>query len=403
MKKSYVSQLLEEGTVWTMNDTRKIITDRMGTWEEQNVVLVWEGDANNKRIQITPDEAEILYRKGLLKNVACSEKGKLYIKTTFADIRQFDGAIVCGVLAPGIRKTMRQEIKDYAEKKGYITNVSIPAKNLFNGTKILEFNSNNTYDITYFWDETVKADIDPETLKQFTRNYFENSRIEIRDDAVVQLNLSEKEVFSRENIDKLRMYDIQLSYLSSSVDKELLLRALMLKAFMLDFPSNILRSEIFKKNGKIKIPEDRQVSISFNEFGRKKMQCGTLYYNLEYKHYRYQIDVPYKESIRVLMNNYKEVMNIKYSSFKIYFDFFPFDEQIYVYFGENEWSCSEIERDFIALDYAMKFLQEESKLNDYQLYSSIISLLESDCSGQYRYKYFSYLNMLKNTFPDKCI
>lgn len=401
--KSYVSQLLEEGTVWTMNDTREIITDRMGTWGEQNVVLVWEGDADNKRIQITPDEAEILYEKGLLENVARGENGKLYIKTTFADIRQFDGAIVCGVLAPSTSKTMRQEIKDYARKKGYITNVSIPTKNLFNGTKVLEFNSNNTYNITYFWDETMVKDIDPETLKQFTINYFENSSIEIRDNAVVQLNLSEEEVFSRENIDKLRVYDIQLSYLSSSVDKKLLLRALMLKAFMLDFPCNMLRDKYFKKNGKIRIPEDRQNSISFNEFGRKKMQCGTLYRNLEYNHYRYQIDVPYKETIRVLMSNYKEVMNRKYSTLKIHFDFFPFDEQIYVYFGENEWSCSEIERDFIALDYAMKFLQEESKLNGYQLYSSIISLLEADCSGQYRYEYFSYLNMLKNTFPDKCI
>lgn len=401
--KNYVSKLLEEGTVWTMNDTRKIITDRMGTWGEQNVVLVWEGDANNKRIQITPDEAEILYEKGLLKNVARSEKGKLYLKTTFADIRQFDGAIVCGVLAPSTNKTMRQEIKDYARKKGYITNVSIPAKNLFNGTKVLEFNSNNTYNITYFWDETVMRDIGSETLKQFTINYFENSSIEIRDNAVVQLNLSEKEVFSRENIDKLRVYDIQLSYLSSSVDKELLLRALMLKAFMLDFPCNMLRDKYFKKNGKIRIPEDRQDSICFNEFGRKKMQCGTLYRNLEYKNYIYRIDVPYKETIRVLMSNYKEVMNRKYSTFKIHFSFFPFDEQIYVCFGENEWVCSEIERDFIALDYAMKFLQEESKLNDYQLYSSIISLLEADCSGQYRYEYFSYLNMFKNTFPDKCI
>lgn len=400
--KSYVSQLLEERTVWTMNDTRKIITDRMGTWEEQNVVLVWEGDADNKRIQITPDEAEILYEKGLLKNVARSENGKLYLKTTFADIRQFDGAIVCGVLAPSTSKTMRQEIKDYAMKKGYITNAWTPASTLFNGTKAL-VDSNNTYSIVYFWNRTVIKDIGPETLKQFTINYFENSSIEIRDDAVVQLNLSEKEVFSRENIDKLRVYDIQLSYLSSSVDKELLLRALMLKAFMLDFPCNILKSEIFKKNGKIRIPEDRQDSINFNEFGRKKMQCGTVYRNLEYKHYRYQIDVPYKETIRVLMSNYKEVMNRKYSTFKIHFDFFPFDEQIYVCFGENEWACSEIERDFIALDYAMKFLQEESKLNDYQLYSSIISLLEADCSGQYRYEYFSYLNMLKNTFPDKCI
>lgn len=43
MENSYVSRLIENQTICTMNGKRYIITDRMGAWNKQSVVLTWEG------------------------------------------------------------------------------------------------------------------------------------------------------------------------------------------------------------------------------------------------------------------------------------------------------------------------------------------------------------------------
>ena len=62
MENSYVSRLIENQTICTMNGKRYIITDRMGAWNKQSVVLTWEGwqiTSNSNFVSITPDEAFI--------------------------------------------------------------------------------------------------------------------------------------------------------------------------------------------------------------------------------------------------------------------------------------------------------------------------------------------------------
>ena len=88
MENSYVSRLIENQTICTMNGKRYIITDRMGAWNKQSVVLTWEGwqiTSNSNFVSITPDEVEVLFTKGLIRNVARGENGKLYEKTTFLE------------------------------------------------------------------------------------------------------------------------------------------------------------------------------------------------------------------------------------------------------------------------------------------------------------------------------
>ena len=117
---SYIDKLIKARKVYEMNDQRTIITDRMGSLEEQCITLTWEGESyeNNTRdtISVTPDEVEKLFKKGLVTNVVRGENGKLEEKMCYADICQYDGAIVCGILAPSTKATLRQEIIDYAKK-----------------------------------------------------------------------------------------------------------------------------------------------------------------------------------------------------------------------------------------------------------------------------------------------
>lgn len=64
---NYVEELVDAKCICTMNDKRTIITDRMG---EYDVVLTWEGDSEKGLVSITPDEVEVLFENGLVKNVA---------------------------------------------------------------------------------------------------------------------------------------------------------------------------------------------------------------------------------------------------------------------------------------------------------------------------------------------
>lgn len=389
-----------------MNDTREIITDRMGSWSQQNVTLVWEGNCNcnGNRVSITPDEAEILFKHGLLKNVYRREDGKLGLKTVYADIRSFMGAIVCGIIAPYSRKCMRPEIIDYAKKMGYISDTMTPVK-MFSGTKTLIFNSDNTYNIFFKWDDSIVNKIDSEFLKVFTNNFFSDQIIEIKSDGVLMTNLSEKEVFSRKNIDLFRVYDIQLIYLDPSIDKKLLLNAVMRKAFI-RLPCNTLSDKYFSKVGNISIPEDKRDHLVFNEFGNCTMKCGKLHYGSDEictaREYIYQITVPYTEYIRELMVDSEMIINSKYANQGVYSSFSPFSQYFYIRFNENKDLCSSIEREFIILDYAISLLISEDNFNQHQLYSSIISLLEADSSKIFRNEYFSYLKMLKHVLPHKC-
>lgn len=398
MENSYVSRLIESQTICTMNDERTIITDRMGAWNEQDVVLTWEGNSNRGIVSITPDEVEVLFAKGLIRNVIRGENGKLYEKTTYLDIRSFDRAIVCGILAPSTRANLRQEIFDYAKKMGYVTDTMTPVK-MFSGTKSLILNTDGTYSIFFGWHDSVLKEINQELLHKFTKVFFSNHSAEVKSNGVLMVNLSEDIVFSRENIDTFREYDIQLLYLNPKFDKKLLLRAVMQRAFI-HLPCNTLRNGQFEKIGNITIPEDRQEYLTFNEFGKQNLNCGTVYHNSERDSYTYQITVPYTEYIRELMIDTEKVLKAKYGN-NVYVGFSGFNQDIHI-------SCngkaigSDVERELISLDYAMTFLRDEGQFNHFQLYASIISLLEADSSGQFRNEYFSYLETLKRVLPDKC-
>ena len=213
------------------------------------------------------------------------------------------------------------------------------------------------------------------------------------------LNLSEDEAFSRENIDMFREYDIQLLYLNPEFDKKLLLRAVMQRAFIY-LPCNTLRSGQFEKIGNITIPEDKQENLIFNEFGKRNMNCGTVYYSSKNDSYTYQITVPYTKYIRELMIDTEKVLKAKYGK-NVYVFFSDFNKNINISCN-GESIGSDVERELISLDYAMTFLRDEWQFNRFQLYDSIISLLEADSSGQFRNEYFSYLTTLKRVLPDKC-
>ena len=398
MENSYVSRLVESKTICTMNDERTIITYRMGSWNEQDVVLTWEGNSNRGTVSITPDEVEVLFTKGLIRNVVRGENGKLYEKSTYADIRSFDRAIVCGILAPSTQANLRQEIFDYAKKMGYVTDTMTPVK-MFSGTKSLIFNTDGTYSIFFSWHDSILKKINQELLDKFTKDFFSNHPVEVKSNGVLMANLSEDKVFSRKNIDIFREYDIQLLYLNPEIDKKLLLRAVMQRAFI-HLPCNTLRSGQFEKIGNITIPEDRQEHLTFNEFGKRNMNCGTVYHSSEYDSYTYQITVPYTEYIRELMIDTEKVLKAKYGK-NVYVGFSGFNQNIHISCNGKSIG-SDVERELISLDYAMTFLRDEGQFNHYQLYASIISLLEADSSGQFRNEYFSYLGTLKRVLPDKC-
>ncbi len=392
---SYVDEIINLHTVCKFNYTRKIITDRMGPWKNQNVTLVWEGGCEHKSLELTPDEVEILFERGLTKNVVRQEDGKLHIREVLLVACSYEGAIVCGILAPSILNYMRKEIIEYAKKMGYISEKMTHVE-MTSGTKALIFNEDGTYDISFKWNENVIKNIEKEVLRQFTSWYFKNFNVLIVSDGVILKNLSEDNVFSRENIDIIRKYDIQLRCLDPQIDKIVLLHAIMQRACIY-LPENILSEKYFDNNRigrNISIPNKCKERIQFNEFGTNHMLCGKVSYNEEYKMYNYYITVPYNEYIRELMLSTEKIIKHKYG---VYVSFSPFNEGISVSSHRNV----KIEREFFVLDCAIKLLHVERDFNHYQLYDAIISLLEADASGIFVKEYFSTLKMLKEVLPEK--
>lgn len=319
------------------------------------------------------------------------------MKTVFMDIRSYNGAIVCGILAPTTLTNMRKEIINYAKKMGYISEKMKPVE-MTSGTKSLLLNKDGTYSILFKWNENVIKNIEKEVLRQFTSWYFRNFNVLIVSDGVILKNLSEDNVFSRENIDSIRKYDIQLRCLDPQIDKNILLHAIMQRACIYS-PENILAERYFDnnrigRNRNISIPNKWKERIQFNEFGTNHMLCGKVSYNEEYQVYNYYITVPYNEYIRELMLIEEKIIKHKYG---VYVSFSPFAQYISVSSHRNV----KIEREFFVLDCAIKLLHVERNFNEYQLYDAIIFLLEADASGIFVKEYFSTLKMLKEVLPEK--
>lgn len=396
---AYVDELVEKGETICFNYPRSIITDRMGPWDEQNVKVAWVQD-RPKRVVATPEEAEVLFNKGLTENVVRGEDGALYMQYVYCVASSFNGAIVCGVLAPSTKAELRPEIFEYIKKMGYVTEEMTPVE-MAMGTKSLIFNADGTYSVSYSWHESVLKNIKRGVLEAFTKNFFAQKPVEIMaTDGILMTNLSEDEVFSRKNIDLFRNYDIQLMYLSKAYDKELLLYAFMKREFIYE-PSNTFGRRNFKKLGNVEIPVNPINSLAFNEFGKLQMNSGklSLYpwdncYDCTYK-----ITVPYSESIRELMVDTEKLLKAKFGK-KVRVIFSGFHECISVS-TEDKSITSLIERELVALDYAITLLRAEDEFNGSQLRYCILSLLEADSTGTYRDAYHSYMQLFKTALPEK--
>ena len=398
---NYVEQLLDTGKTIILNDTRNIYSDRMGPWSNQDLVLTWEGGYDHEYISITPDEVEVLFKNGrTTENVYRASDGNLYMRTVFADIRIYKGAIVCGIMAPSTSACMRQEILDYAKKMGYVTDEMIPVK-MTCGTKSLLFNDDGTYGIFYEWSGDVTKKIDWEFLKRFTMKYFgEAENVKVEKNGVLIDKLQEKEVFSRRNIDTLRVYDIQLKYLDPEIDKRLLLRAAVQVAFI-DMPCNTLRGVDFEKSSYIMIPNNVKTSLVFDEYGMAKMNCGNVHHISERgcEYYSYDITVPYRESVREVLCDVEVVLKNRYDK-EVFVSFSKFGECFRIYVHKADF-IQDVERALIGIDYALTLLKDVKDYNVPLFFDSIFSLLEADSSGVFKNEYFSYLEMMKELFPDK--
>jgi len=397
---NYVEQLLETKEVFTFNDYRTIISDRMGPWHEQSIILTWEGECKNDDISATPDEVEVLFKNGMTRNVYGISTGKLRMGFTYADIRIYNGAIVCGIMAPSTAASIRPEILEYAKKMGYVTDEMTPVK-MASGTKTLIYNDDGSYGVFYEWSSSVTQRIEFGFLKKFTMKFFSGyENVTVEKNGVLLNNLVEEKVFSRSNIDTLRVYDIQLKYLDPAIDKTLLLRAAIQVAFI-DIPYNTLGGVDFKESNNIMIPNNIKTSITFDEFGMAQMKCGKAYHDDEngFESYTYEITVPYKEAIRELFCDVEKVLNARYGKDGHVF-FSKYREYIGVSVNRADIG-QDVERAFICIDYALSLLQEERSFNSYLFYRAIFSLLEADSSGIFKEEYFSYLEMMKKLFPEK--
>lgn len=392
---AYVDELVEKGEAICFNYPRSIITDRMGPWSEQNVKLAWVG----RKVLVTPDEAEVLFEKGLTKNVVRYEDGTIYMEYVYCVASSFDGAIVCGVLAPSTKAELRPEILEYAKKMGYVADEMTPVK-MASGTKSLIFNADGTYNVFYSWHDSVLSNIERGVLEKFTKNFFRDYTIEIKNNGVLMVNLSEDEAFSRKNIDHFRDYDIQLIYLSKEYDKDLLLYALLKRVFIYD-PYNTLGRGEFKKLGNVQIPANPCNSLTFNEFGKVHMSSGKLsdYSEHGYYDYTYVITVPYSESIRELMVDTEKLLKKRFGT-SVRVDFSGFRESISVTTNDKAL-IPYIQRELLALDYAITLWRTEAEFNSHQLRYSILSLLQSDSTGRYQFTYHSYMQLFKVTLPEK--
>ena len=415
---NYIKNIIEAGKVYSMNDFRTIMTDRMGGWRNQDIRLAWEGDGKDRAsICISPDEAEILFEKGLLKKVQRDYKDKLYIQTVYCDIREFDGAIVCGMLSPST--IMRNSIRDYAKKMGYIIDKPVPVE-MFNGTKSLTCNENGTYKITYKWSDEVLGKFNMETVRHFTRRFFDREFAEIKvcfknkkfyKSPILTVsekefsvdNLSEKETFNRISIDAFREYDIQVKLLSPTIDRVNLLKALVYIGFACDScPENIhMRYEESLKttNLFLNLPHAPYTPVLSQERKSVKLHSGTVVSvpsicGSEY--YYYKIDIPYCEGVRCLRKNFERLMEAKYERKFFYISFEPYSERVGFmvlndavgHFG------NQIEDEFAILDYAITILQNIANLNYHQLVRTMLDFFASDVTVPYKETFDYYYKWL---------
>lgn len=415
---NYIKNILEAGKVYEMNDYRTIMTDRMGGWNNQELRLAWEGDGKDRdTISISPDEAEILFEKGLLKYVQRDYKGNLYIPTYYCDVREFDGAIVCGMLSPS--SIMRNGIREYTKKMGYILDKPTPVE-MFNGTKSLICNENGTYKITYKWSDEVLGKFNMEAVQHFTRRFWKREFDEARacfsdkkfyESPILTVsekefsvdNMSEKETFDRISIDAFREYDIQLKLLSPAIDRVNVLKALIYLAFACDSsPLNIqMRYEESFKHSKLflNLPLTQYTPVLSQKCKSVKLHSGTAIYcknDCWNETYYYKIDVPYCEGIRRLMRNFATLMNTKYENNYFRVSFNPLTESVEFlvwnmavgHFG------NQLEDEFAILDYAITIYQNLKDLNYHQMLATVLKFFASDISLPYKETFEYYYDWL---------
>lgn len=415
---NYIKDILEAGKVYGMNDHRTIITDRMGPWNNQDLRLAWEGDSKDSySISISPDEAEILFEKGLLENVQRDYKDNLYIKTYYCDVREFDGAIVCGMISPST--ILRNGIRDYAKKMGYILDKPVPVK-MFNGTKSLTCNANRTYKITYTWSDEILEKFNMETVQQFTQLFFEREFNDIMyrytdkkfySSPILTVsekefsvdNLLEKEVFDRTNIDAFREYDIQVRLLSPEIDRANVLKALIYLAFACDScPENIhMRYEESFEPSKLflNLPLTQYTPGLSKKCKSVKLHSGTVIYcknDCWNETYCYKIDVPYCEGIRCLMKNFATLMHTKYERnfFRISFDPHTESVEFLVWNMAVGHFGSQLEDEFAILDYAITMYQNLKDLNYHQMLATVLEFFASDINLPYKETFEYYYDWL---------
>lgn len=393
---SYVERLLISDDVYKMTGYCQLMTDRM--LANPNVTILWLGYCNQNLICITPDEAKILFAHNLLQNVIQDENNMLRIKIPSLDTIFFEGAIVCGILAPCILKKERKGIIQYIKKIGNITETMVPVK-MLSGTKSLYTTKTGSFEIFFNWNNTVLQKIDKKLLHDFSKNFFSDYTIEIKPNGIFVKSLSEYEVFSEKGIFLFKDYDMQLFYLNSNFDKILLLQAVMQRDCIRN-PQSILKNVRSAKDKKIVIPQNKHKRIHFDPFGKKQMNCGILHYSETQNtiSYLYQLSTSYSEYIRQLMIDISEVMKAEYIDNLVYIIFSPYEQNLLITVNSKHLS-SYVERDFIRLDYAITLLKKEKSFHP--LYSSIISLLEADSSELFKEEYFSYLKLLKRALPKK--
>lgn len=416
---NYIKDIIETGKIYNMNDHRTIITDRMGPWANQNLILGWEGNGKDRaHICISPDEAEFLFEKELLKNVQRNYEDRLYIESVYCDIRQFDGAIVCGVLAPSTN--LRKGILDYAKRMGYILDKAVPVE-MFNGTKSLTCNQNGTYKITYQWSDEILKKFNMETVRHFTQKFFEREfndtmyrytdkrfysspMLILAEKEFSVDNLLEKEVFDRTSIDAFREYDIQVKLLSPTIDRINLLKSLIYLGFACDScPENIqtmYEGSLSTTNLFLTLPLTPYTSVLSKEHKSVKLHSGTVIYTVPSsygnEYFYYKIDVPYSEGIRCLMKNFEVLMNTKYRRKFFHISFEPHTERVGFivlndavgHYGEN------LEDEFAILDYAITMYQNIKNLNYHQMLRTMLDFFASDTYVPYKETFEYYYNWL---------
>ncbi len=418
----YLKDIMESGKIYYMNDHRTIITDRMGPWANQDLVLAWEGDGKGSHICVSPDEVEILFKNGLVTNVQRNFWKKLYMESVYADIRTFDGAIVCGILSP--RTKLRDGILEYAKRMGYILEHSEPVQ-MFNGTKSLITNDNSIYTITYEWAEHVKQQFNMELVRHFTRKFFEvefkerkyrftqnkfytNPTFTISETGFSIGNLTEKEVFDRISIDAFREYDIELIGLSYKIDKNILLKAIVQLGFTcFSCPENLTimyESSIEKPSFEQILPLYQYTPALGKNNNGVKLESGTILYSYstEYveENFVYKLEVPYSEGIRNLMSNFETLMKKTYEQDGFRVSFSPYNETVgfYIYKkGIADYYAAQLEKELVILDYAISMYQKLNQLNHHQMFHSIMHFLATDINFPYKEIFNFYYDSVRNS------